>query len=218
MKKPEEIKVEEIKKDDVLVTEEVISENQKQEIKSEPEFESESELKPEVELGSELGLETKSSSSTKKYFLIGLVVVIVLGLIGGGVLVYKKAMMGKQEKQEDSVSTAPSPTPVPVEEQEASPAAELKREEIKIQILNGTGVAGEAKKAKDLLEDLGYTDIKIANASSYDYDEVEISLKEESQNYFNLLSDDLKEEYDVSEEMGELDEDEKFDAIVILGK
>ncbi|MBU1126938.1 MAG: LytR C-terminal domain-containing protein [Patescibacteria group bacterium] len=211
MKKPEEIKVEEIKKDDVLVTEEVVSENKDQEIE-------ETKPEPEAELGSELGLETKSSSSTKKYFLIGLVVVIILGLIGGGVLVYKKAMMGKQEKQEDSIPVVPSPTPVPVEEQEASPAAELKREDIKIQILNGTGIAGEAKKAKDLLEDLGYTDIKIGNAGAYDYDEVEISLKEEKSDYFSLLSADLKEEYDVSNKMGELAEDDKFDAIVILGQ
>lgn len=228
MKKPKKIKVEEIKKDDVLVTEEVVSENKEkevQEIKPEPELELETKLKSEAEISSELGLEVKKPSSKKKYFLIGLVVLVVLGLVGGGIFVYKKAMVKgeKEENQEESQGTSglavPSPaTPTPIEEQEASSAAELKREDIKIQILNGTGIAGEAKKAKDLLEDLGYEDIKIANASSYDYDEVEISLKEEVEGYFDLLSDDLKEEYDVSGEMGELDEDDRFDAIVILGQ
>lgn len=60
---------------------------------------------------------------------------------------------------------------------EATKAAELtkeEREEIKIRILNGTGVKGQANKIKTLLVDLGYEDISAANASSSEITEAEI--------------------------------------------
>jgi hypothetical protein len=209
---------EEIKASDILVTEEV----ETQEELSAPEKElepSENEFKkqePEVNLSPALN-NLKSPSNGKKYFLIALIVIFALALVAGAVFVSRNSIK-KETKIEEKAPETLVLTPTPIGTKEASPAAELKREDLKIKILNGSGVAGEAKKAKDLLEDLGYKDIKIGNANSYGYTKVEISLKEEREDYFKLLSEDLSEEYTVLKTMEVLDEAEDFDAVIILGK
>lgn len=51
-----------------------------------------------------------------------------------------------------------TPTPVIIE------AVKLKREDIKIQVLNGSDIAGQASKLKDQLEALGFNNVEIGNA------------------------------------------------------
>ncbi len=58
---------------------------------------------------------------------------------------------------EPEVEPTPSPTPEPIS-----------KSDIRINILNGTGKAGEASFLKGELEDAGYENIEIANAPSQD--------------------------------------------------
>lgn len=170
-----------------------------------------------------VGEPEEEKSSGKKYLFIGLIVVLVLALIGGGIYVSQKAM----SKKEASEATSPEPAEpkaaseeevTPTEEPEVTPAAELDRADLKIQALNGRGVAGAAGGAKDLLEELGYADVVTGNAENYDYEETEISIKEEKEDYLEMLTDDLSEEYTLADETSTLDEDSDYDAIVIVGK
>jgi hypothetical protein len=64
----------------------------------------------------------------------------------------------------------PSPTEVPVE---------IERDEIKIQILNGSGISGAAGDLREEMEDLGYSDIVVGNASNQDYETTEVTFYEE---------------------------------------
>lgn len=150
----------------------------------------------------------------KKVILVGLIVLAGLGLIGGGIWVYKK---GLSKVKMPAISLS-SPEPTPTEVPTPTPIPELKREDLKVQVLNGGGVVGAAGKAKELLEGLGYPEIETGNADSYDYEETEISIKENKKVYLDLLIEDLSEEYTLASESSTLDEDNDFDAVVIVGK
>ena len=150
----------------------------------------------------------------KRYLLIFLIVLLILGLIGGGVYIYRRTLSQKE--------AAPEVTPTPelqVEESpEASPAAALDRADLAVEILNGSGIAGLAGEASAYLESVGYTDVKTGNAGSYDYEQTEIAIKQEKQAYLSLLISDLEEEYSLAEETSVLDADSDFDVVITLGK
>ena len=67
------------------------------------------------------------------------------------------------------VEMAEEPTETP------TPTPGVKKETISIEVLNGTGIAGEAGKVKTLLSGLGYKEIEAGNAEAYDYEATEVS-------------------------------------------
>lgn len=163
--------------------------------------------------------EEEETGGSKKILLIVLIVVAVAALIGGGVFVYLKARPSKEK-----VEPTPMATPIPLPKEPAeisptpSPVAELKRENLLVQVLNGSGVPGTAGKAKAFLEGLGYQGVKAENANSYDYEKTEVSIKEDKKDYLDLLLKDLEDEYSLATETGTLEEESEFDAVVIIGK
>jgi len=93
---------------------------------------------------------------------------------------------------------------------------ELKREDLKIQVLNGTGTAGIAGKMKDYLEDLGYIGVETGNAETFDYAGVNILLLDQKNDYKNMILEDLEKGYEVVGEVEALTESD-FDVVVIVG-
>lgn len=173
-------------------------------------------------------VEIKSESEKKKpspfkIILIVLIVTLVIGLVGGGIYVYQKAM-GKTKPPsapEPSVQTFPTslPTEAPsLPSPTPTPAIELDRADLKLQVLNGSGTPGLAGEAQEYLEGLGYQDVDTGNAASYDYEETEIAIKEDKEEYLNLLIEDLSEEYTLATDTAILDEDSQYDAVVTIGK
>jgi len=162
----------------------------------------------------------------KKIFLIILIVVFLLGLTAGGIFVYRRAM---EKKRAGAVPEAEISQILPIQPEESSPSAEkleeellepeieLERADLTIRVLNGSGVAGTAGKAKDFLEGLGYEEVEAGNAGAYDYEETEIAIKADKEAYLDLLKEDLSEKYSLAEEVGELDEDSEFDVEIIVG-
>ena len=139
--------------------------------------------------------------------------IIIASLIFGGVFISKKALQSRRKSE-------PTPTP-PAGELEPTETLEpeLDREVLKIKVLNGSGEPGAAGAAVQFLKDKGYSDeIEAGNADSYNYDETVIQIKEEKKDFFDLLVEDLVEEYSVSSESAELDEESEFEAIIIIGK
>jgi hypothetical protein len=71
---------------------------------------------------------------------------------------------------------APSPTPMA-----------LAKDQLKVQILNGTGIPGEASLLQKAMQDLGFTSIDAGNADTKDYTKTEVS-------YSSNVSDDVRAE------------------------
>jgi hypothetical protein len=146
----------------------------------------------------------------KKYFWTILPVILILGALIAGVFIYQAGTKNGVVQEQ--------PSPFPAETLESTPVLELKREDLKIQVLNGRGVAGVAGEAKDYLEELGYQVIGVDNAGSFDYEETEISIKKDKENYLDLLEEDLSKEYTLSEKAEILDTESEFDAVIIIAE
>lgn len=119
------------------------------------------------------------------------------------------------EKQKVNISQAKiSPTLAPPT---ATPTLSVKREEIKIKVLNGSGTKGKASDVKDILNKKGYQEILTGNADNFDYETTEIKIKKSEQEIQNLIKNDLKD-YVSNIKFKELDEKEASDVIIIVGK
>ena len=168
---------------------------------------------PEVRLRS---MEPAPTGSEKKIIIYAVIALVLIGLGVGGFLLFTK---GKNEPE-----VAPIPTPVaiptamPTEAPEPTPAVELERGDLSIQVLNGGGVAGAAGAAEEYLKGLGYVVADTGNAANFDYELTQIMIKPDSSAYKSLLISDLEEKYELASELGEVDEDSKYDVIVIVGK
>lgn len=122
-----------------------------------------------------------------------------------------------QDQEDEGLSAFATPEPVQTSTPTPTSTAEpVAREELTINILNGTGVAGEASLLQAELTDLGYDNIEASNAE--DQDETRTTVT-----YGPSVGEDVKEEInDLLEEMytdvriveDELDE---FDIQILTG-
>lgn len=171
----------------------------------------------------------------KKWFLILVIVSVTLGAIIGGVSVYNKAINKKKNASPQAVPTptvstvtptspqptGSSPTPSTSQSRRLSPTPSIQKTDkadLKIKILNGGGVQGEAGRASQYLEKLGYQNVKTGNADSYKYDKTIIQIKQDKKKYLDSLKEDLAKKYVLEEKEKILEEKESFDIIIILGK
>ena len=161
----------------------------------------------------------KSSVSFITLFLAFIMSLIIGGALVGGIFYYQTNVANTGDSAE--IEESPNPKYSPPAETSSPQSgteggAEVELTEITIQVLNGSGIAGEAGKVEVLLVNAGFSDIETANAISYDYEETEISVKED-------ISDQLLDEvldaidtYTTSEGQA-LDEDNEFDVVIIVG-
>jgi hypothetical protein len=94
-----------------------------------------------------------------------IIIVLILALIGGGVW-YMFFRAPEEEIIDEPVST---PTVAEVISSPTPTVEAVNKADIKIQILNGSGVVGAAGKAQSALTAVGYTGIEVGNADSYTY-------------------------------------------------
>lgn len=108
-------------------------------------------------------VEPKSKNSGSKWVLI-FIGLLILG--GAGIFFFTKS------SNEPIVTPTPSFNVTPIEDKTTSTPtnspAPVKKDDISIEIQNGTGIPGEAKFLQDKLKVLGYSDISVGNASSTD--------------------------------------------------
>lgn len=175
-------------------------------------------------------------SSPKKYFVIVAIIIVVSLLIFG-----ITRFAGSRDQE-------PTPTPMPTQEvfptsepepttEDVTPTSEptktptpkptvnpvdkesgLNRSKLAVQILNGSGEAGVAKKATTLLENLGYNVIQTSNADNFNYEKTTIQIKSAKDGYLALLKKDLSSEYKIGTTSSDLSADTRADAIVTIGK
>ena len=100
----------------------------------------------------------------------------------------------------------PSPTPTP----------NFKKEEVKIKVLNGSGVKGKATEMKEILRKKGYVEVLTDNADNFDYLITEIQVKSDKKQLGNMVKEDLKD-YITAPKITILDDKEASDLVLIFG-
>ncbi len=150
-----------------------------------------------------------SRTSVKSILVWALVVIGIALLTGGILLLAAKGMQGLPAAAKPTPTIAPQPTPTP---------AAMKREDVKVQVLNGGGVSGSGSKMKVFLEEKGYTVNDVKNADAFTYGITEIHVKTGKEAYIELLKGDLADAYTVSTVDAGLSADSLYDAQVIVGK
>ena len=114
----------------------------------------------------------------------------------------------------DETSTpTPKPTVNPVDKKTG-----LDRSKLTVAIQNGSGEAGVAGKAADILRGLGYDVVSTGNADNFDYTNVTIQVNSSSSDYLSLLKTDLGGEYTIGDASSDLSASVSADALVIIGK
>ncbi len=139
---------------------------------------------------------SRRRKSGGKPVLIILVILLILALLAGGVWYLLREPDVEVDTTSNTLSTpavaratsTPTVTPTPVE---------IEREEITIEVLNGTGIAGEASFLQGELENLGYENIEVGNASSQDNETTLVVFSSETpESVIEELTTKLKELYE----------------------
>jgi len=115
--------------------------------------------------------ESKKSGGAKTLLIVGILVLV--GILG--FVIYKSATKKVDTSSleptpfdnlsDQTVNQTPIPTPTPTPSTTPKAADKSK---VQIQIQNGTGITGEAAYLQTQLKNLGYTNVKVGNASSQD--------------------------------------------------
>ncbi|MFC1625791.1 LytR C-terminal domain-containing protein [Patescibacteria group bacterium] len=122
-----------------------------------------------------------------------LVVLGILVLVAAlGFVIFKGASNKTEETPSPAGDTLSTPTV-----SEPSPTAEpVDKTEVSVQVLNGTGIAGEAGLLQTKLEKLGYADIKVGNAESQDQTTTKVTFSSTlSSEVVDEITTSLKETY-----------------------
>ncbi|PIZ65055.1 hypothetical protein COY14_03215 [Candidatus Roizmanbacteria bacterium CG_4_10_14_0_2_um_filter_36_9] len=141
--------------------------------------------------------------------IIGAIIVVIVG--AGSYLYYKSSQekLATPPKETAITTVTKKPTPSPTPNQVAV-------DEYSIEILNGSGIAGEAGRAQALLENSDYIIDSIGNAEKYDYGQTVIQAGADvPKSWIDALKSVLEEKYDVKARAEEIDDAEAV--VVIIG-
>jgi hypothetical protein len=155
----------------------------------------------------EVALEKKNA----KLYVIGIIVAIIV-LVATIVTLYLRAQQAIEDKEMEETATieevVEEATPTP----EATP---IPREDIALDILNGSGTAGLAGTIAETFEELGYEILEIGNADDTEGNQLYVN-PDIDKDLLSLLLEDVLEELDIASVSGDL-EDSSASAQIILG-
>lgn len=109
--------------------------------------------------------------SGKKWIILVLVLILIAVLSAVAYFLFRSP------QEETPKQPFPEPTPV-ADSQEPSPTPTpepVVRDEVSLEVLNGTGIAGEAALLREKLKELGYSEIKVGNAQGEARETTEVS-------------------------------------------
>lgn len=171
---------------------------------------------PESDIDAPLKIETdplanagpNQEKSNKELFIVGTIIGVLI--IAASVWFYTylaKTNKDNQSKNVEVQETLASP----------SPTNTFNRSEFYLEVLNGSGTAGAAKKAADDLSSLGYIILSTGNANTNDYEGIQVEVSEEMQEEANALIADLTKNFRGANLSGVL-KDSTASARIIIGK
>ncbi len=158
-------------------------------------------------------------ASKKNPVLIGGVVFILIGL---AIIAY--LLLRPKSPPQNIIEDLSQKEPVTSQTQEetestsSSSAEETSKDEIRIQVLNGSGVSGQASRVRNLLANINYSQIDIGNADSQDFKKTTVRL---SSNISEELKAELQSELETLFESVEFEADldsENFDIVITTGQ
>lgn len=146
---------------------------------------------------------TKSGKIWTSSFGVSIVIALIVG-----VFIYREG------------TTISAPLPAPIEEPQVSPTpvpVAVNVSKYKIEILNGSGISGEAAKIKGLFEEEKFTVSSIGNADSLNNQQTVIQAKKSvPKEYLDKLKNFLEKEY-ILDDIKELSDNEESDVVVTVG-
>ncbi|MBI2017804.1 LytR C-terminal domain-containing protein [Candidatus Daviesbacteria bacterium] len=199
--------VEELEEEKEDIEEEDNEEEEKKE-EIEPEKVKFHGFNPNEQNSSQIFYEPPKKSGSMKKFIIWLIVLSILATVVG-FLATTTFKSNEQETTEASPAPIFSPTPTPV--------PQLIRSDWSFEVLNGSGISGQAKKIADQIKELGYQVIKTGNADKQTYTESQILVSNDLKEKVDLVIADLKDIIKIATVAGEL-KDSTASARIILGK
>lgn len=148
------------------------------------------------------------SSLSKK---IAIILAVCIFLVAGLLISSKKIFNRNTDYVSPVVENIPQNTPTPI------PTINI--DSLKIQVLNGSGITGEATKVSTLLSQNKFKVANTGNAPNYDYVKTEIQTKElVSTQIIDLLIESLEKDYTSTVSATKLPESSEYDIIVTTGK
>jgi heme/copper-type cytochrome/quinol oxidase subunit 2 len=120
-----------------------------------------------------------------------------------------------------TLTTSPTVTPTVTPKPTINPVDKnsgLDRSQLSVTVQNGSGTAGVAAKAVDILKNLGYNVVGSGNADNYNYTNVTIQVKSAKSDFLNLLKKDLGFSYTIGAATSDLPDSFSSDALVIIGQ
>ncbi len=111
----------------------------------------------------------------------------------------------------------PTPMPTAVPTEVPSPTPVIKKDVLKVKILNGSGTPGKAGEVKTAMKEKGYSDIVTGNADTFDFDITQVAVKKGNEHLGSLVQSELVE-FAKQVKVVTLDEKETADIVVTVGK
>lgn len=144
------------------------------------------------------------------------------GIAGGVFYFFNPFEMKPSSPPPDDQTAAESPVPPETdttpEASDSADAASVNLAEYDIQVLNGSGVAGAAGTARDLLLAAGFEKFTVGNSDKYDYTETEVQVKDGTPPaVYAVVEKTLKEGGYTVTKGDALTSDADYDMVVIVG-
>ncbi len=136
-----------------------------------------------------------------------------LVFIFGSKMNFKFNLKSILPKKTASQITSAIPTNAPT----PTPEILVKKEDLKIKVLNGSGTVGKASAVKDTLKSKGYQDILTGNADNFDYTQSVLEVKDSATGAATLLEGDLKDSV-ASFKVTTLTATDAADVVLIVGQ
>lgn len=164
----------------------------------------------------EITISEKDGLKPIVFWAIALVVAVCI--IGAALLAMKRGTLGQGVIP---ILPRPTPTVAPTPTTAVTPTPTLPpivKKDVKIKVLNGSGVTGAAKTLKTSLEEKGYSVPTATNADSSSYETTQIRVKVGKEYLIQLLTTELKGTYTVGDSKADLPKTSDVDAEITIGK
>lgn len=182
--------------------------------------------------------EPKKRSMKSPFFILVIIMIIgIIGFVGYSMVNSQNENVDEEAESEEIITPTFTPTPSPQETPSTTisitPTSKIQptptksvstsgksddKSSLTIEILNGSGVAGVAGKAKSLLTDLGYNITSTGNADNFEYEQSVIEIKASKSSFLKDLEKDLSKDYVIGETSSTLSASNQTDVRIIIGK
>lgn len=156
-----------------------------------------------------------------KLFFVFVLIFALLGALVGGIFYYKQNVSLQSPADNTDTMTDEIPTETPANDT-VTPTTEVSVDLTKysVNVLNGSGIKGEAGKVQSLLTKAGFAEDKVdaGNANSYDHTTTSVSLKKAvPDEVFNKIKEALGSGYTVEKAVATLNDSSSHDIEIVVG-